>query len=100
MTENQNTPYSKKCEILADFWMEYRYDEEFAGFVEYADLGLPLAYSIHNAIVKSTPEAERFIEDTFATLLAGLDIQQDYGFEDLDTLLSNKALDGDEDTPA
>lgn len=97
MTENQNTPYSTKCEILADFWMTYRYDDDFQYFMEYADLGLPLAYSIANQIVKTTPEAERFIEDTFAMLLDTLNIEQDTGFESLNHVLDNSSEDADEE---
>lgn len=87
MTENTSTTYFSKCEILADLWLNYRQDEEFADFVEYNDIGLPLAYVIANDIVKSTDLAERFINETFELLLAGLEIE-DTGFESLDDLLA------------
>lgn len=85
MTDN-NTPYSNKYQILADLWLNYKDDEEFQDFVEYNDLGLPLAYAIANEIVKSTDLAEKFINETFDLLLAGLEIE-DTGFETLDDLL-------------
>lgn len=85
MTDN-NTPYSNKYQILADLWLNYKDDEEFQDFVEYNDLGLPLAYAIANEIVKSTDLAEKFINETFDLLLAGLEIE-DTGFESLDDLL-------------
>lgn len=97
MTENQNTPYSTKCQILADFWMTYRYDEDFAYFMEYADLGLPLAYAIANDVVKSTDEAKRFIEDTFAMLLTNLNIEQDTGFVDMNNMFDNSSEDPEEE---
>ena len=87
MTENTSTTYSDKLSILADLWLNYRQDEEFQDFVEYNDIGLPLAYAIDNAIVDATPIATRFVEETFALLLEGLDIQEDTGFENLDDLL-------------
>ena len=86
MTENTSTTYSDKALILADLWLNYRQDEEFSDFVEYNDIGLPLAYVIANDIVKSTDLAERFITETFDLLLAGLEIE-DTGFETLDELL-------------
>lgn len=86
MTENTSTTYFDKAVILADLWLNYRQDEEFADFVEYNDIGLPLAYVIANDIVKSTDLAERFINETFDLLLAGLEIE-DTGFESLDELL-------------
>ena len=88
MTENTSTIYSDKVSILADLWLNYKNDEEFADFVEYNDIGLPLAYVIANDIVKSTDLAENFINETFDLLLAGLEIE-DTGFESLDDLLDN-----------
>jgi hypothetical protein len=86
MTENTSTTYSNQLAILADIWLNYRQDEEFADFLEYNDIGLPLAYIIHNDIVKSTDTAERFVRETFDLLIAGLDIE-DTGFETLDEIL-------------
>ena len=90
MTEpvSETTPYSTKAEILADLWMNYRNDEEFEDFIEYNDLGLPLAYAISTDVVKSTDLAEKFIEETFSLLLAGLEIE-DTGFESMDDLLGS-----------
>lgn len=86
MTDSTTTPFSNKCQILSDLWITYKGDEEFADFIEYSDLGLPLAYAISNDIVKSTDLAENFINETFDLLLAGLGIE-DTGFETLDDLL-------------
>ena len=80
------TTFENKALILSDLWMNYRTDEEFMDFVEYNDLGLPLAYLLANDIVKSTELAEKFINETFDLLLAGLGVE-DTGFELLDDLL-------------
>ena len=81
------TTLKDKCDILAEIWMSYRDDDEFADFVEYNDLGLPLAYAISSGIVEATDRAESFIEESFALLLAGLDIESDTGFETLEDVL-------------
>lgn len=81
------TTYANKCAILADLWMNYRGDEEFQDFIEYNDLGLPLSYAIDSEIVKSTEMAQRFIEEAFSLLLAGLEIEEDAGYETLDDIL-------------
>lgn len=81
------TTFSDKADILADLWMNYRNDEEFQDFIEYNDLGLPLAYAVSADIVKATEIAEGYINETFDLLLAGLDIEEDTGFESLDDLL-------------
>lgn len=86
MAENSLTTYRDKVSILSSLWMNFRYDEEFEDFVEYNDIGLPLAYAIDNEIVESTEIASRFIEETFDLLLAGLELE-DEGFETLDDLL-------------
>jgi hypothetical protein len=81
-----STSYTDKCSILAELWLNYRNDEEFQDFIEYNDLGLPLAYAIDNNIVKSTEMAQRFVEETFDLFLASLEVE-DEGYESLDELL-------------
>ena len=81
-----STNYTDKCAILAEVWLNYRSDEEFQDFIEYNDLGLPLAYAIDSDVVKSTEMAQRFIEETFDLLLASLKVD-DTGFDNLDELL-------------
>lgn len=88
MSDSSQTPFSSKVDILADLWLNYRNDEEFQDFLEYNDLGLPLAYAISNGIVASTDVAQGFIDETFSLLLAGLDVE-DTGFETLDDLLED-----------
>ncbi len=82
------TSFENKVIILADLWLNYRYDEEFVDFIEYNDLGLPLAYAISEGIVKSTDTAESFINETFDLLLAGVGVE-DTGYESLDDILSS-----------
>jgi hypothetical protein len=82
------TTFDNKTGILADVWLNYRYDEEFADFIEYNDMGLPLAYAINEGIVNTTDLATKFVEETFDLLLAGLEIE-DTGFDNLDDLMSS-----------
>jgi hypothetical protein len=86
MTETTTTPFSDKASILADLWLNYRNDTEFVDFIEYNDIGLPLAYAIANDIVKTTDLATKFIEETFDLLLGALEVE-DTGFETLDDIL-------------
>jgi hypothetical protein len=87
MSETTTTPFSKKCEILGELWLAYRQDEELEDFIEYNDLGLPIAYAIANDIVKSTDMAKSFVEETFDLLIASMQLE-DTGWENLDELLS------------
>lgn len=85
-TMNETT-FDNKTQILADLWLNYRNEADFVDFIEYNDLGLPLAYAISAGIVPATDRAREFIEETFALLLASLDIEEDTGFDNLDDLL-------------
>lgn len=87
MTIKNETTFESKCEILAQLWTDYKNDEEFSDFFEYNDLGLPLAFAIFSGIVKPTKQARNFINETFLLLLAGLSIEEDFGFDTLDGIL-------------
>ena len=81
------TTFSNKCHILADLWMNYRTEEEWEDFVEYNDLGLPLAYILENGIAVKNDESVKFINETFDLLLGAVGIEVDQGFEDYEELL-------------
>lgn len=84
------TEFDQRCKILADLWLNYRGDEGFEGFIEYNDLGLPLAYMLDAKIVKPDSElCTGFINETFELLLAALDLEEDFGFGLLDEMLNS-----------
>ena len=80
------TNFSNKTSILSELWMNYRDDEGLQDFIEYNDLGLPLAYFIYNELVLPTKQSELYIEETFNLLVAALEVE-DTGFESLDEML-------------
>lgn len=81
--EQQKTTFENKCLILGDLWMTYRFDSKFADFVEYNDLGLPLAFLVQEELVKPEPLAKSMIVETFDLFLAAMGVE-DSGFESLD----------------
>ena len=85
------TNFLNKTSILSELWMNYREDEGLQDFIEYNDLGLPLAYFLYNELVLPTKQAEIYIEETFNLLVAALGVEDD-DFESLDEMLneSNK----------
>jgi len=87
MSNTDLTPFQKKCEILAELWIDYKHEEDFADFVSYNDIGLPLAFVLANDIATSTPKSEMFIDETFELLLAALGIDNDEGYDSLADLL-------------
>lgn len=84
--EEETTTFENKCNILSELWMDYRSEPDFKDFVEYNDLGLPLAMMISEDLVTPKNRAVEMIEETFALLLATMDIS-DSGFESLDDLM-------------
>lgn len=86
MTDLPTTPFSNRCDILAELWVGYKGDPEFQDFIQYNDLGLPLAYAVSTDIVAATAKAEMFINETWELLLSGLEMK-DEGFESLDDIL-------------
>ena len=80
------TNFLNKTSILAELWMNYRDDEGLQDFIEYNDLGLPLAYFLYNELVLPTKQAEVYIDETFNLLVAALGVD-DVGFESLDEML-------------
>ena len=67
--------------------MKYRSEEDFEDFLEYNDLGLPIAYAIANNIVKPADLAKSFVDETFDLLLVALGVEDD-NWENLDQMLS------------
>jgi hypothetical protein len=73
--------------------MAYRDDVDFKDFIEYNDLGLPLAHAIASEYVEPKKIAIDFVNETFSMLLDSLNIP-DSNFDSLDQMLS-VASDGD-----
>ena len=81
------TDFSNKISILAELWMNYREDDHLDDFMEYNDLGLPMAYLLMNEIVLPSEQSALYIDETFDLLLSALSVE-DKGFESLDELLA------------
>jgi hypothetical protein len=86
----QGNTFENKVTILAELWMNYRDDEDLQDFVEYNDLGLPLAYFLMNEIVLPTSQSELYINETYDLFIASLQVA-DKEWESLDELLGDQA---------
>jgi hypothetical protein len=82
--------FENKITILAELWMNYRDDEDLQDFVEYNDLGLPLAYFLMNEIVLPTSQSELYINETYDLFIASLQVA-DKEWGSLDELLGDQA---------
>jgi hypothetical protein len=87
LSEQTNTPYSDRCQILADLWIRYKNEQDFQDFIQYNDLGLPLAYAVSYGIIEATDMADGFIDEAWNLLVTGLGFEEDTGFLSLDDML-------------
>ena len=79
-----------KITILAELWMNYRDDDELEDFIEYNDLGLPMAYLLMNEIVLPNEQSAIYINETYDLFLGALGIP-DKEWESLDEMLGFQA---------
>jgi hypothetical protein len=84
---SNSTPFDERCSILATLWNTHRDNKELQDFVEYNDLGLPLAYFVAEGLVTIHDEARIYIDETFDLLLEACGHDEDMGFETLDEIL-------------
>jgi len=80
------TDFKNKCIILGDLWLNYRQQDLFEDFIEYNDMGLPLAYMISESIAEPTELGSKYVEETWDLFMAAMEIE-DTGFESLDQVL-------------
>ena len=80
------TDFSNICDILGDLYSNYKEDKNFRDFIEFNDLGLPLAYLTSENLCEPSDDGIRYVTETWDLFLAGLKVK-DEGFEDLDQLL-------------
>jgi len=68
--------------------MDYRSDTEFVDFIEYNDLGLPIAYAGASELIEILPAGESYIDETFDLLITSLGLT-DTGFDSLEQILES-----------
>ena len=81
------TNFSSKCSILGEIWEDHSEDDNFLDFIEYNDLGLPLAYLNSEGLAVPTSDGMRYIEETFELFLSSLNVK-DTGFNDLNEVMT------------
>jgi hypothetical protein len=80
------TDFSSICDILGELYANYKEDNEFKDFIEFNDLGLPLAYMVRENLATPSDDGARYIVETWEIFLASLKLK-DTGFTDLDSVL-------------
>lgn len=84
------TNIETQISILGDFYINYKDDKQLKDFLDFNDLGLPLAYLTSEGLCQPTEMAIIYIQETFNMLLATLGLE-DIGFDGLEHLLTTAA---------
>ena len=82
--------FENKVTILAELWMNYRDDDELKDFIEYNDIGLPLAYLLMNEIVLPSEQSAIYINETYDLFVSSLAVE-DKEWQSLDEMLGDQA---------
>jgi hypothetical protein len=77
-----------KIAILADLWLNYKDVDGLQDFLEYNDLGLPLAYTVHAGLSEITDEGIPYVEETYNLLAESLGLDLDEEFSTLAEMLA------------
>jgi uncharacterized protein YozE (UPF0346 family) len=72
--------FRAKCAILSEIWEHYTEEEDLKDFLEYNDVGLPIAHFIHTGMVEPLAEAFEHVEETYNMLveILGLDLKESF----------------------
>ena len=81
--------FADKAGTIGQLWIEFREDEDFKNFMEYNDLGCPMAYMVAQGLIKDlTPLGEEMISETFGMFIKLINVTE----EEIDSLTENKDL--------
>jgi hypothetical protein len=82
------TSFEAMSSILGELWMDYKSDKYFKDFIEYNDIGLPIAFLVDNELVEPTQLAKQYVYETWNIFLAALEITEDLGWESLEEIFN------------
>ena len=90
------TDFTKMCDVLGSLYANYKEEEEFKDFIDFNDLGLPLAYFVSEGLCEVSDDGARYITETWQLFLASMDLQ-DTGWDSLDQMFAAKIEDDEQD---
>ncbi len=72
------TDFATQCVILGQLYENYKEEKDFFAFIEFNDLGLPLAYlTAQGLVVEVSDDGRRYIFDTFKMFLESIKLGED-----------------------
>ena len=76
------TDFSNQINILGEFYINYREDSELKDFLEFNDIGLPLAYLASEGLCEISDDGKKYVAESWEMFLLAMGIT-DEGFENL-----------------
>lgn len=76
------TDFSNQINILGEFYINYREDSELKDFLEFNDIGLPLAYLASESLCDISDDGKKYVAESWEMFLLAMGIT-DEGFENL-----------------
>lgn len=86
--ENRKMTLEDKIAILSELWLDYKDMDGMQDFVEYNDIGLPLAYAIDAGLSEITSDGIVFIEETYKMLVESFELDLNEDFFSLSQMLN------------
>jgi hypothetical protein len=83
------TDFTKVCEILGLLYANYKEDEEFKDFIDFNDLGLPLAYFASERLCEVSDDGARYIMETWLLFLKGLGLEDTGVWDNLEDVFES-----------
>jgi hypothetical protein len=68
--------------------MNFREDKNLSEFIEFNDIGLPLAYLASEGLCEISGDGKKYVAETWDLFLACFEVE-DTGFTSLDQILKN-----------
>lgn len=81
------TPFSKRVEILHDFYMDYSGSEEYDEFISLNDLGFPAAILLYTDAATLTDKGMTHVNDTWNAFCELLEVDSYGEYDNLDSLM-------------
>jgi hypothetical protein len=69
--------FADKTGVLAQLWIDFREDDSFSAFMQYNDIGVPMAYYIAEGLVNPTPLGEQYVEESLDMMFKLLEITEE-----------------------
>lgn len=82
-----STPFSKKCEILNDFYMDYAGSDEYDDFITVNDLGFPAAVLSVMGAATLTDIGKYQVEETWVNLCNMIEVDHMGEYDSLSQIM-------------